>query len=117
MSGLAFKIGAFPFQIWVPDVYQGAPTPVTAFLAVASKAAGFVALTVLLFVCFQYRPDVFQPLMWTLATATRSFLCRGTTPRPSRSPSRLTAASPPSLTAFARDAPPPTICAARSSTC
>lgn len=44
LSGVAFKIGAFPFQIWVPDVYQGAPTPVTAFLAVASKAAGFAVL-------------------------------------------------------------------------
>jgi NADH-quinone oxidoreductase subunit N len=39
---LGFKIAAFPFQIWVPDVYQGAPTPVTAFLSVGSKAAGFV---------------------------------------------------------------------------
>ena len=44
LSGVAFKIGAFPFQIWIPDVYQGAPTPVTAFLAVASKAAGFAVL-------------------------------------------------------------------------
>ena len=44
LAGVAFKIGAFPFQIWVPDVYQGAPTPVTAFLAVASKAAGFAVL-------------------------------------------------------------------------
>lgn len=44
LSGIAFKIGAFPFQIWVPDVYQGAPTPITAFLAVASKAAGFAVL-------------------------------------------------------------------------
>jgi NADH-quinone oxidoreductase subunit N len=42
--GLAFKIAAVPFQIWVPDVYQGAPTPVTAFLSVGSKAAGFVVL-------------------------------------------------------------------------
>jgi NADH-quinone oxidoreductase subunit N len=47
LSGVAFKIGAFPFQIWIPDVYQGAPTPVTAFLAVASKAAGFIVLLVL----------------------------------------------------------------------
>ncbi len=44
LAGVAFKIAAFPFQIWVPDVYQGAPTPVTAFLAVASKAAGFALL-------------------------------------------------------------------------
>ena len=44
LAGVAFKIGAVPFQIWIPDVYQGAPTPVTAFLAVASKAAGFAVL-------------------------------------------------------------------------
>ncbi len=44
LVGFGFKIGAFPFQFWVPDVYQGAPTPVTAYLSVASKAAGFVVL-------------------------------------------------------------------------
>jgi len=44
IAGIAFKIGVVPFQIWIPDVYQGAPTPVTAFLAVASKAAGFLVL-------------------------------------------------------------------------
>lgn len=48
--GLGFKIAAFPFQIWAPDVYQGAPTPTTAFLAVGSKAAGFVLLLRVLFV-------------------------------------------------------------------
>ncbi len=42
--GIGFKIAAVPFQIWVPDVYQGAPTPVTAYLSVGSKAAGFVVL-------------------------------------------------------------------------
>ncbi len=42
MVGLGFKIGAFPMQVWIPDVYQGAPTPVTAFLSVGSKAAGFI---------------------------------------------------------------------------
>ncbi len=42
LVGLGFKVVAVPFQIWVPDVYQGAPTPVTAFLSVGSKAAGFV---------------------------------------------------------------------------
>lgn len=47
LAGLAFKIGAVPFQIWVPDVYQGAPTPVTAFLTTASKAAGFAVLLIL----------------------------------------------------------------------
>jgi NADH-quinone oxidoreductase subunit N len=44
LAGLGFKIAAFPFQIWAPDVYQGAPVPTTAFLAVGSKAAGFVLL-------------------------------------------------------------------------
>ena len=55
MVGLGFKIAAFPFQIWVPDVYQGAPTPTTAFLAVGSKAAGFVLLLRVLFTAV---PDV-----------------------------------------------------------
>lgn len=48
LVALAFKIGAFPFQFWLPDVYQGAPTPVTAYLSAASKAAGFVVLLRLL---------------------------------------------------------------------
>jgi len=49
LVGLGFKIAAFPFQMWTPDVYQGAPTPTTAFLAIGSKAAGFVLLLRLLF--------------------------------------------------------------------
>jgi NADH-quinone oxidoreductase subunit N len=49
LVGLGFKIAAVPFQIWAPDVYQGAPTPTTAFLAVGSKAAGFVLLLRVLF--------------------------------------------------------------------
>lgn len=44
LVALGFKIAAAPFQFWAPDVYQGAPTPVTAYLAVASKAAGFLVL-------------------------------------------------------------------------
>ena len=44
LVALGFKIAAVPFQIWVPDVYQGAPTPVTALLSVGSKAAGFIVL-------------------------------------------------------------------------
>lgn len=48
MVALGFKIAAVPFQLWVPDVYQGAPTPVTAFLSVGSKAAGFIVLLRLL---------------------------------------------------------------------
>jgi NADH-quinone oxidoreductase subunit N len=54
LAGVAFKIGAVPFQIWVPDVYQGAPTPVTAFLAVASKTAGFAVLLGLVYVFSPY---------------------------------------------------------------
>jgi len=49
LVGLGFKIAVFPFQIWAPDVYQGAPTPTTAFLAIGSKAAGFVLLLRVLF--------------------------------------------------------------------
>ena len=55
LVGLGFKIAAVPFQIWAPDVYQGAPTPTTAFLAVGSKAAGFVLLLRVLFTAV---PDV-----------------------------------------------------------
>src|SRR5258706_6439436 len=50
--GLAFKIAAVPFHMWVPDAYEGAPTPITAFLSTASKAAGFVALTGVYCMCF-----------------------------------------------------------------
>jgi NADH-quinone oxidoreductase subunit N len=53
--GLGFKIAAFPFQIWAPDVYQGAPAPTVAFLAIGSKAAGFVLL---LRVLFDAVPDI-----------------------------------------------------------
>jgi len=49
LVGLGFKISAFPFQMWTPDVYQGAPTPTSTFLAVGSKAAGFVLLLRFLF--------------------------------------------------------------------
>lgn len=49
LAGLAFKIAAFPFQVWAPDVYQGAPAPVTAFLAIGSKAAGVVLILRVLF--------------------------------------------------------------------
>lgn len=45
LAGLGFKVAAAPFHLWVPDVYQGAPTPVTAFLSVGSKASGFIILT------------------------------------------------------------------------
>src|SRR5262249_61510240 len=50
--GLGFKIAAVPFQMWLPAAYEGAPTPITAFLSTASKAAGFVALTRIFCMCF-----------------------------------------------------------------
>ena len=68
--GFAFKVSAVPFHVWAPDTYQGAPTPLTAFLAVASKTAGFVALIQLLYVGFYERSDVFAPLLWILAIAS-----------------------------------------------
>ena len=68
--GFAFKVSGFPFHTWAPDTYEGAPTPVTAFLAVASKAAGFVALMQLVFVGFPGRDDVYQPLLWILAVGS-----------------------------------------------
>ncbi len=68
--GFAFKVSAVPFHAWAPDTYEGAPTPVTAFLSVASKAAGFVALIALVLVGFHGRDDVYQPLFWVLAALT-----------------------------------------------
>ncbi len=68
--GFAFKVSAVPFHTWAPDTYEGAPTPITAFLAVASKAAGFVALLQVVFIAFPDNGDVVEPLMWFLAAAT-----------------------------------------------
>lgn len=68
--GFAFKISAVPFHNWAPDTYEGAPTPITAFLSVASKAAGFVALMQLVFIGFLGRDDVWQPMFWVLAAIT-----------------------------------------------
>jgi NADH-quinone oxidoreductase subunit N len=70
---VAFKIGAFPFQIWIPDVYQGAPTPVTAFLAVASKAAGFAVLLILVRGPFAALQPVLVPVLSVAAAATILF--------------------------------------------
>ena len=70
VGGVAFKIGAFPFQIWIPDVYQGAPTPVTAFLAVSSKAAGFAVLLTLVQRVFFPLAGVLVPVLSLLAAAT-----------------------------------------------
>ena len=68
--GFAFKVSAVPFHTWAPDTYEGAPTPITGFLSVASKAAGFVALITMLYVAFPQASDVWQPFMWVLAALT-----------------------------------------------
>lgn len=68
--GFAFKVSAVPFHTWAPDVYEGAPTPVTAFLSVASKAAGFVALMELVLLGFPSAYRIWQPLFWVLAALT-----------------------------------------------
>ena len=70
LIGFAFKVSAVPFHTWAPDTYEGAPTPVTAFLSVASKAAGMVALLGLVFVAFEGAADVVQPFFWALAAVT-----------------------------------------------
>jgi NADH-quinone oxidoreductase subunit N len=68
--GFAFKVSAVPFHTWAPDTYEGAPTPITAFLSVLSKAAGFVALIQLILIAFAGQPEAFQPFVWVLAALT-----------------------------------------------
>jgi len=70
LAGLGFKVASVPFQIWVPDVYQGAPTPVVAFLAVGSKAAGFVLLLRLLHGGLWPMKPAWAALIAVLAAAT-----------------------------------------------
>jgi NADH-quinone oxidoreductase subunit N len=68
--GLGFKVAAVPFHMWTPDVYEGAPTPITAFMASATKAAGFAALLRVLLTAFgSYRTD-WRPAIWALAILT-----------------------------------------------
>jgi len=73
LCGICFKIGAVPFQIWIPDVYQGAPTPVTAFLAVSSKAAGFIVLINLVMGPFAPMAELTVPLLSAIAVVTILF--------------------------------------------
>ncbi len=70
LVGFAFKVSAVPFHFWAPDTYEGAPTPVTAFLSVASKTGGFVAMFQLVYVGFLGRDDVWAPMFWILAALT-----------------------------------------------
>lgn len=73
IAGVAFKIGTVPFQIWIPDVYQGAPTPVTAALAVSSKAGGFAVLIALVSGPFQPMADLLVPVLSLIAIVTILF--------------------------------------------
>ena len=68
--GLLFKVGAAPFHSWTPDVYQGAPTAVTAFMAAATKVAAFVALLRLFYVAFGAARWDWMPVFWVIAILT-----------------------------------------------
>ncbi|HEY3834809.1 MAG TPA: NADH-quinone oxidoreductase subunit N [Acidimicrobiia bacterium] len=70
LIGFAFKVSAVPFHWWAPDTYEGAPTPVTAFLSVASKAGGFVALLNIVFFGFGVRADAWVAPIWIIAVAS-----------------------------------------------
>jgi NADH-quinone oxidoreductase subunit N len=70
LAGLAFKIAAFPFHMWVPDTYEAAATPFVAWLSVAPKAAGFVTLFRVYFEAAGERAQVWGPAAAALATAT-----------------------------------------------
>lgn len=71
--GLLFKVGAVPFHTWVPDVYQGAPTPITAFMAAATKIAAFGAMLRVLYVGVPGLRDDWRPLLWAVAILTMVF--------------------------------------------
>ncbi|MEV8094344.1 NADH-quinone oxidoreductase subunit NuoN [Kitasatospora sp. NPDC085879] len=68
--GLLFKVGAVPFHAWTPDVYQGAPTPVTGFMAAATKTAAFGAFLRLFYVAFPGLKWDWRPVMWGVAILT-----------------------------------------------
>ncbi len=70
LVGLGFKVAAVPFHMWTPDVYQGAPTPVTAFMASATKVAAFAALLRIFDGAFLTYRDQWQPVVWGLAALT-----------------------------------------------
>jgi NADH-quinone oxidoreductase subunit N len=68
--GILFKVGAVPFHSWIPDVYQGAPTPVTAFMAAATKIAAFGAMLRIFYVALPDMADAWRPMLWTIAILT-----------------------------------------------
>lgn len=65
--GFSFKISAVPFHFWAPDTYEGAPTPITAYLSVNSKAAGFVAMLLVMYLALPDLSDIWAPALWLLA--------------------------------------------------
>ena len=65
--GFSFKISAVPFHFWAPDTYEGAPTPITAYLSVNSKVAGFVAMLLVLYLALPDVAEVWAPALWLLA--------------------------------------------------
>jgi NADH-quinone oxidoreductase subunit N len=76
LVGLGFKIAAAPFQFWVPDVYQGAPTPITAFLSVGSKSVGFIVLLRVV-QAFQSLPPVGNKLIAAIVLLAAATLLYG----------------------------------------
>jgi NADH-quinone oxidoreductase subunit N len=68
--GFGFKISAVPFHFWAPDTYEGAPTPVTAYLSVNSKAAGFVAMLLVMYLALPDVSEIWAPALWLLAAAS-----------------------------------------------
>jgi NADH-quinone oxidoreductase subunit N len=70
LIGFAFKVAAVPFHMWAPDVYDGAPTPVTAYMVTAVKATAFVTMARILVVAFPDAGDVWRPALATLAILT-----------------------------------------------
>ncbi|MFM2284655.1 MAG: hypothetical protein RLZZ543_152 [Bacteroidota bacterium] len=70
LIGFAFKIGAVPFHFWTPDVYQGAPTLITAFMATVVKTAGIAAFYRLFDTCFSGIDGVWYNILWAIAAAT-----------------------------------------------
>jgi len=73
LVGLLFKIGAVPFHSWTPDVYQGAPTPITGFMAAATKVAAFGALLRIFYVGFAQEQALWRPLITVIAIITMLF--------------------------------------------
>ena len=68
--GLLFKVGAVPFHSWIPDVYQGAPTPITGFMAAATKVAAFGALLRVVYVALPPLHDQWRPVLWAISILT-----------------------------------------------